>query len=392
MMLGLGLGLPFQRPQLGVDIMGLFASGEPGAWYDPSDMSTMFQDAAGTIPVTAVGQPVGLILDKSRRLVLGPEIARPLVAGNWVVTGADATHIATFNNGTLRYQSGTTAPQLIISDPSITVPAGTYLVTVVCSAWVSGGIKVFENTGGVLNIGGVGTFTARITIAAPTNAMNLSRTTANVDLTISSISVKAIAGNHATQATTTKRPLLQQDAGGQLYLKFDGVDDALATGNIDFTSTDKMSVWAGVRKLSDAAVGMVVELSPATFSSNGAFQLSAPGGTGTPSYLSSSRGTVYVSPTATGFVAPISNVLAMSNNIAGDLASLRADGKAAASSTGDQGAGNYGNYPLYIGARNQTAAFFNGHLYGLIVRGAASTDSQVSGVERYLATKTGISL
>ena len=34
-------------------------------WLDPSDMSTLFQDAAGTVPVTAPGQPVGLILDKS---------------------------------------------------------------------------------------------------------------------------------------------------------------------------------------------------------------------------------------------------------------------------------------------------------------------------------------
>ena len=40
----------------------LFASGEQGVWYDPSDMSTMFQDSAGTTPVTAAGQPVGLIL------------------------------------------------------------------------------------------------------------------------------------------------------------------------------------------------------------------------------------------------------------------------------------------------------------------------------------------
>ena len=45
----------------------LFQSGEQGAWYDPSDSSTMFQDAAGTTPVTAVGQPVGRILDKSGR-------------------------------------------------------------------------------------------------------------------------------------------------------------------------------------------------------------------------------------------------------------------------------------------------------------------------------------
>lgn len=43
----------------------LFASGEKGYWYDPSDFSTMFQDAAGTTPVTATGQFVGKVLDKS---------------------------------------------------------------------------------------------------------------------------------------------------------------------------------------------------------------------------------------------------------------------------------------------------------------------------------------
>lgn len=43
----------------------LFSQGEQGAWYDPSDLPTLYQDAAGTIPVTADGQPVGLMLDKS---------------------------------------------------------------------------------------------------------------------------------------------------------------------------------------------------------------------------------------------------------------------------------------------------------------------------------------
>jgi hypothetical protein len=47
--------------------LALFAAGEKGAWYDPSDFSTMFQDSAGTTPVTATGQPVGLIRDKSGR-------------------------------------------------------------------------------------------------------------------------------------------------------------------------------------------------------------------------------------------------------------------------------------------------------------------------------------
>ena len=43
----------------------LFANSEPGVWYDPSDLTTLFQDVAGTTPVTAAGQTVALMLDKS---------------------------------------------------------------------------------------------------------------------------------------------------------------------------------------------------------------------------------------------------------------------------------------------------------------------------------------
>ncbi len=43
----------------------LFEASQDGAWYDPSDLTTLFQDAAGTIPVTGDGDPVGLMLDKS---------------------------------------------------------------------------------------------------------------------------------------------------------------------------------------------------------------------------------------------------------------------------------------------------------------------------------------
>ena len=48
-------------------IQSLFSNGEQGFFYDPNDLSTMFQDAAGAIPVTATGQPVGRVLDKSGR-------------------------------------------------------------------------------------------------------------------------------------------------------------------------------------------------------------------------------------------------------------------------------------------------------------------------------------
>lgn len=45
----------------------LFGAYEPGAMYDPEITGTLYQDVAGTTPVTAVEQPVGLMLDLSGR-------------------------------------------------------------------------------------------------------------------------------------------------------------------------------------------------------------------------------------------------------------------------------------------------------------------------------------
>lgn len=58
-------GIQFFQPQNTWTPKKLFTAGEAGAWYDPSDISTLFMDAAGTVPVTADGDPVGMMKDKS---------------------------------------------------------------------------------------------------------------------------------------------------------------------------------------------------------------------------------------------------------------------------------------------------------------------------------------
>lgn len=57
-------GQPYNSP-LYISPAQIFTGAVDGVWYDPSDLSTLFQDDAGTIPVTADGDPVGLMLDKS---------------------------------------------------------------------------------------------------------------------------------------------------------------------------------------------------------------------------------------------------------------------------------------------------------------------------------------
>jgi hypothetical protein len=173
-------------------------------------------------------------------------------------------------------------------------------------------------------------------------------------------------------------------SGFPLYLKFDGTDDSLATASIDFSATDKMSVFAGVRKLSDAATGMVMEM-----------------GTGNP-YVTAPETSVnygvrvgsFVGYNPATFTAPITNVIsigmdraATTNATAAAVRINTAINTASPSGTPPVG-GNYSNAPMYIGRRAGTSLPFNGRLYSLIVRGAQSTDAQIASTETWVNGKT----
>jgi hypothetical protein len=59
----------------------LFANGEQGAWYDPSDLASMFQDTAASVPA-AVGAAVARINDRSGR---GNHAGQPAAAARPVL-------------------------------------------------------------------------------------------------------------------------------------------------------------------------------------------------------------------------------------------------------------------------------------------------------------------
>lgn len=247
-------------------IKSLFSLGEQGFAYDPNDLTTLYQDAAGTIPVTAAGQPVGLIKDKSGR------------------------------------------------------------------------------------------------------------------------------NNHALQTVSASRPILQRNATtGAYYLAFDGVDDSLQTNSIDFTATDKVSLFAGVRKLSTVE-GIVLELSSTVSTNNGSFYLAAPAGQTNPYQISFvNKGTLFTSAQNPNLPPPISVVVSCKGDIAADNTTIRTNGTQF-SSASDLGTGKYGNYPLYIGRRGSTSLPFNGHLYSLIGIGRLTTDSETIALEKSIAKNTGVTL
>ena len=586
--IGLGLGLPFRNNYMQSvwSVLSLFAAGEQGVWYDPSDYTTMFQDSAGTTPVTAVEQPVGLLLDKSKGLVLGPELLGAYTTFNGATVVSGLITLTT-----------TSATDVYVQQSFTTVVGKTYLLTYrkITGVGVASNLyfAIGQTAGATQSYAGTqgtnpaGTYSIRFQATTTTTWIQIANITDTPTTTqLDSVSTKLLDGNHATQATSTKRPVLSarynlltktedfssadwndrtgttpvantvlsptgtltgntlsetattgmhyvshsvisgivgtsyrafvylkqgtsryagldlsisnttdrysviidlqtqtfasqsvsqltntsyvveplangwtklsisastvnptinifagvflSDAatptnwgqyqiptytgntanniyiwgaslapadqaslpyqrvntatdynavGYKPYLKFDGIDDALATGSIDFTSTDKMTVWSGVRKLSDAAIGIYVELSAGAPSELGVFNLYNINAAG--SYAFGSKGSAQSSATTTSYSAPTTNVLTGIGAILTDVDILRVNGTQSATSSTDQGTGNYGNWPLYIGSRAGTSLPFNGNIYSLIVRGAQSTTPQVTNTETYVNGKTG---
>jgi hypothetical protein len=245
--------------------LSLFASGEQGVWYDPSDFSTMFQDSAGLTPVTAVGQAVGRILDKSGR------------------------------------------------------------------------------------------------------------------------------GNHATQATPGARPLLQQEAGGQYYLAFDGGDDQMATASINPGSTDKMQLFFGALTTSTANQG-VMQFGSGAGSMNALFLAGA--SPPVRSTLTGSTGTsqMRVDGLATSTRMVVTQTYDIAGAAAADESQIRLNGALPSQfvqNAGPAGGGNFASQVLTLGSVGG-AFFLNGRLYSLIARfGAPLTAAEIAQTENWVNGKTG---
>ena len=171
------------------------------------------------------------------------------------------------------------------------------------------------------------------------------------------------------------------------YLSYDGINDSMATASFAW-GTDKATVVAGVRKLSDAAgARTIVETSTNSDSTNGTFRL----GTDAATFTWRSRGTVSANPSGAG-AQPITAVLTGIGDIAGDVARLRRNAAQVGEVLTDQGTGNFLTYPAYFGARAGTSLFFNGREYSQFAINRLLTTDELAQIEAYTAGKTGVVL
>lgn len=197
-------------------------------------------------------------------------------------------------------------------------------------------------------------------------------------------------GFHATAASDPARGVFR-DVDGKRWVEYNGVNTAYETQNLPAPGVDKVQIFAGVRKLSNATA-IIGELGPNTSTNSGSIFFAQ---TIVKPYQVLSRGTVLLSAEITsGYAPPVTSVLTGTGDISGSSASLRADGIILANPTGSQGAGNYnpsGAYSLYYGARAAGSLFFTGNYYGTlgpIFRfGTNATTEQIEAAEAYYTSQ-----
>ena len=207
----------------------LFASGEQGAWYDPSDLSTMFQNSAGTTPVTAVEQPVGLLLDKSK----GGR--QSLAVTGWAAEGSGDGTVTVVGN-TITITGATTTTRVDLASPGWAI--GNYADITVTGS-------VAGATGQTLFLGGAapystlsGTNTFRNVIVSST-LLRLQISTGSATYIVTSRGY--VPGNHASQSTSASRPVLKSTS----KIDFDGNDDKW-TGTVAGGGTTGFLLVAGI--------------------------------------------------------------------------------------------------------------------------------------------------
>jgi hypothetical protein len=343
----------------------LFSSGEQGVWYDPSDMATLFQDEAGTTPVTALEQPVGRMLDKS---------------GN----GNHATQATDIRRPTLSARFNLLLDTETLATQNVVTLAASYRLRFTGA----GSITLSGTATGAYNAGA-----HTITCTAGTLTLTVSGAVTQADLRL----ISGIVGLPVYQRISTAT---DYDATGfPRYLRFDGTDDGMLTSAIDFSATDKVSIFAGVTKLSDAQFYAIADFSSSPDTTAQTFSLGSSSAQGSPSrstWASTIRGngTNRAVAAAGIFTAPHTAVLNVAYDLAGvtnadeQKTRVNQSPQTLSFSFGDSGAGNFGNFPLFVGARNNATNRFPGRIYSLIVRGAPTSARQISNTERWVNSRT----
>lgn len=424
--------------------LSYFTAGEQGVWYDPSDLSTLFQDAAGTTPVTAAGQPVGLMLDKSgngnhasqhtasKRPVLSSRVnlvtqSESLASGDWVKVGTTPTQVSgavwklvpTVTNTEhsvshnlapvtglqcwtaeckadgltkISLREGLTSGAYVTVDlltaTMITVgnAPDSYQITQLADGWVR--ISLAKAPAGAF--GRKFNFVPNTyTTGDPNNIFFAGDGVSGVLVRYPQCNYGSTAQPYQWITTGTE----YDTVGFPWYLKFDGVDDFMSTAAIDFSGTYKVSAWTGALSSVGAGSRTVVDNRLNTSTNSNRITIQVP--QTTKNVFFGCGGTGWANNTVAGVTQGVVHLITAQGDILAPLNSISIDGGTPVEAAGGQGVatGGYGGNPLYIGAAaGGSTAIFNGNIYSIVIAGALYDADTVAKMNAWTAKKTGVTI
>jgi hypothetical protein len=348
----------------------LFSNGESGAWFDPNDLSTMFQDAAGLVPVTGIGQPIRLWRDKSGN-------------GNNVTAASDA------QRPTLEARANLLIATDTLSTQSVTIGSATAHTL------------SFEGTGTVTLTGastagpliGTGaTDRVSLTFTPTTGTLTL---TVSGDVFLAQLELGSLVSTYQAVVDASN----YNDIGLPRYVQFDGVDDRLS-GTLSIAS-GRVTMIASAQKTTDAqpslAVGIVVTIGDLFLSFPAAFIQATSTGFGVLQYLIANFPVSATAPSLapardvfTGLVNTIDN-----NDGAGFQVSLRKNGALAASAIGraQDTPAAFLFSPFAIGSRvGGSNRHYLGRVYAIALREGTTDNLTAISVERSIGQAAAVAV
>jgi hypothetical protein len=408
MQIGISLGINRMRRAGGAfSPNSLFASGEAGDWFDPSDTTRMFTDVNGETAVTADGQAVALMLgqrvgDNVERVTNGTFTADTTgwvrgfdsVNGAFVASGGLGVYTVGASDGPSARMVTTLTGMRVGSVYKLTFTQGTasgagdrFLVWT-SAANGTGGISLNQVIAASWN-GETKTYRVVATATTMYVAIAFGSTSVGATISVDNISVKEIALNAFSQSSLSLRPLYKTSAGLH-WLQFDGTDDVMASAaTLNPGSNDKSQFCAAVRKItSTATTRTIFECGTGTGRRGAAIDEGVAG------LLNVySGGTSTSTASASGYTTvPTDLVITGVADIAADQNIIRVNGAQVASAATDQGTGNYTTNTLNFGGRGGLLLSDKYFYFFLLRYGPALTGGQVASLETFAGRKAGLTI
>lgn len=406
------------------------------AWYDPADMTTLFQDTAMTVPVTAPGQSVAAMRDKSgngRHMVQSVAAARP-VYGREPVTGRRNLLVMSENMVAAAWDKAqvTVAGSLISANPgsgsqvryvrqavaelalgeayylSVDVWAGTVNSAALVQPGSPYGIVSIDcGTGRFTTQGEVsevslspdaavaGKFRLRARFVRNANAHIFGLFLGSYGSSPDTVSFNADRwqverhGFTAYQSSVTADDVKESALPSRCYLGFDGVDDSMAAPAFAWGSGAVTAVM-GLRMTRPPSLSIPLEFSPSSDTNPGSFGFAASDGDAKFWQFLGRGSDVPGGSNATLPVAPSAQpeVITGRMQIASNSLQFRLRGGTWVSSAIGLGSGSIGTHPLNLGARNGDRLFTATRVSGLALFDRTLTDTETADVEAWAASNS----